>query len=55
MKTLRDIAQTTQENQIKDTTQLTDLQESVNFFNEKLQEHEHYRREKEREIKKPER
>ena len=51
MKILRDIAQTTQENQIKGTTQLTDLQESVNFINEKFQEYERDRREKEREIK----
>ena len=51
MKILRDIAQTTQENQIKGTTQLTDLQESVNFINEKFQEYEQDRREKEREIK----
>ena len=28
-----------QENQIKGTVQLTDLQESVNFTNEKLQEY----------------
>ena len=51
MKILGDIAQTTQENQIKGTTQLTDLQESVNFINEKFQEYEQDRREKEREIK----
>ena len=51
MKILRDIAQTTQENQIKGTTQLTDLQESVNFINEKFQEYEQDRREKEWEIK----
>ena len=48
MKILRDIAQTTQENQIKGTTQLTDLQESINFINEKFQEYEQDRREKER-------
>ena len=48
MKILRDIAQTTQENQIKGTMQLTDLQESVNFINEKFQEYEQDRREKER-------
>ena len=40
-----------QENQINGTTQLIDLQESVNFINEKFQEHEQFRREKEREIK----
>ena len=39
-KILRDIAQKTQENQIKSTTQLTDLQESVKFINEKFQEYE---------------
>ena len=51
MNIFRDIAQTTQENQIKGTTQLTDLQESVNFINEKFQEYKQDRREKEREIK----
>ena len=40
MKNLRDIAHTTQENQIKGTKQLTDLLESVNFINEKFQEYE---------------
>ena len=34
IKILRDIAQTTQENQIKSTMQLTDLQESVDSINE---------------------
>ena len=38
IKILRDITQTTQENQIKGTTQLTGLQESINFINEKFQE-----------------
>ena len=51
MKILRDIAQTTQESQIKGTTQLTDLLESINFINEKFQECEQDRREKERETK----
>ena len=51
IKILRDIVQTTQENQIKGTTQLTDLQESVKSINEKFQEYEQDRREKEREIK----
>ena len=51
MKNLRDIAHTTQGNQIKGTKQLTDLLESVNFINEKFQEYEQDRREKEREIK----
>ena len=36
IKILRDIAQTTQENQIKGNTQLTDLRESINFINEKF-------------------
>ena len=45
------MAQTTQENQIKDTTQLTDLQESVKFINDRFQEYEQDRREKEQEIK----
>ena len=35
---------------MKGTSQLTDLQESVNFINENFQEHEKDRREKEREI-----
>ena len=52
MKILRDIAQTTQENQIKGTTQLTDLQESINFINEKFQEYEQDRQEKEWKMKK---
>ena len=39
IKILRDIEQTTQENHIKGTTQLTDLQKSVNFVNEKFQEY----------------
>ena len=51
IKILRDIPQTMQENQIKGTTQLTDLQDSVNFIIEKFQEYEQDRREKEREIK----
>ena len=51
IKILRDIVQTTQENQIKGTTQLTDLEESVKFINEKFQEYEQDRPEKEREIK----
>ena len=45
------MAQTTQENQIKCTTQLANLQESINFINEKFQKYEPNRREKEREIK----
>ena len=36
MKIFRDIA--AQENQIKSTTQLTDLRESVNFINEMFRE-----------------
>ena len=36
IKIIRDIAQTTQKNQIKDTRQLIDLQGSVNFINEKF-------------------
>ena len=40
MKILRDIAQTTQENEIKGTRQLTDLQESFNFINNKFLEYE---------------
>ena len=50
MKILRGIAQATLENQIKGptTTQLTDLQVSVNFINEKFQEYEQDRQEKER-------
>ena len=51
IKLFRDIAQTTQENQIVGTTQLTDLQESVNFINEKFQEYKQNRSEKEWEIK----
>ena len=51
IKLFRDIAQTTQENQIVGTNQLTDLQESVNFTNEKFQEYEQNRSEKELEIK----
>ena len=51
IKLFRDIAQTTQENQIVGTNQLTDLQESVNFINEKFQEYEQNRSEKELEIK----
>ena len=51
MKILRDIVQRTQKNQTKGTTKLTDLQESVNFINEKFQGYEQNRREKEREIK----
>ena len=47
-KIIRNIAQTTQENQIKGTTQITDLQESVNFVNGQFQEYEQDRREKER-------
>ena len=50
-KILRDMAQTTQENQIKGATQLANLQESINFVNEKSQKYEQDRREKEREIK----
>ena len=49
-KILRDIAQTTQENQIKGTAQLIDLQEAINFIIEKLQEYEQDRRKKGREI-----
>ena len=52
IKILRDIAQTTQGNQVKGTTQLADLLESVNFINEKFQEYEQNRRAKEGEIKK---
>ena len=48
---LRDIAQATQEKQIKGTTLLADLQESVNFINEMFQKYEQDRREKEQEIK----
>ena len=44
IKVLRIIAQTTQENQIKGTTQLTDLQVSVNFINGKFQEYEQDKR-----------
>ena len=44
IKVLRVIAQTTQENQIKGTTQLTDLQVSVNFINGKFQEYEQDKR-----------
>ena len=51
IKLFRDIAQTTQENQIVGTNQLTSLQESVNFLNEKFQEYEQNRSEKELEIK----
>ena len=51
IKLFRDIAQTTQENQIVGTNQLTDLQESVNFINEKFQEYEQNSSEKELEIK----
>ena len=40
-----------QENQINGAAKLIDLQESVNFINEKFQECEQDRREKEREIK----
>ena len=50
-KNSQGIAQTTQENRIKGTTQITDLQESVNFVNEKFQEYEQNRLEKEWEIK----
>ena len=52
VKILRNIVQTTQENQIKGTTQLTDLQETVNFIDEKFQEYEQDRCEEEGEIKK---
>ena len=48
IKIIRDIAHTTPENQIKGNTQLADLQESVNFINEKFQYYEQNRREKER-------
>ena len=51
MKILRDIAQTTQENEIKGTRQFTDLQESFNFINNKFLEYEQDRWEKEREKK----
>ena len=51
IKILRDIEQTTQENHIKGTTQLTDLQKSVNFINEKFQEYKQDWWEKEWEIK----
>ena len=37
MKIFRDIAQATQENQIKSTNQLTDLQEPANFIDEMFQ------------------
>ena len=50
-KIIWDIAQATQEKQIKGTTQLTDLQQSVNFINEKFHEYEQDRREKQQEIK----
>ena len=39
IKILWDIAETTQENQFKDTMEHTDLQESVNLINEKFQEY----------------
>ena len=54
VKILRNIVQTTQENQIKGTTQLTDLQETVNFIDEKFQEYEQDRCEEERGDKKTE-
>ena len=38
-KIIRDVAQTTQENQIKGTTEVTDLQGTVNFINQKYQEY----------------
>ena len=40
-----------QENQFKDNTQLKDLQDSVNFINEKIQEYKQDRGKKERKIK----
>ena len=45
------MTQSTQENQIKGATQFVNLQESINFVNEKSQKYEQDRREKEQEIK----
>ena len=45
------MTQTTQENQIKGAAQFANLQESINFVNEKSQKYEQDRREKEQEIK----
>ena len=46
IKILWNTGQTTQENEIKGTAQLTGLEESVNFINEKFQECEQDRRKK---------
>ena len=46
IKILWNTGQTTQENEIKGTAQLTGLEESVNFINEKFQECERDRRKK---------
>ena len=48
VKTIREIAKSTQGSQIKGTEQLTEPQKSICFTNEKVKEYEENRREKER-------